>query len=238
MPGNTAAGCAMRIRIKFSKNGLMKYVSHLDVMRYFQKVLRRCDVDVAFSAGFSPHMLMSFALPLGVGMTSDGEYFDLDVNSAPPADELLRRMNETQAEGFAVLSIRKVPEDKSSKCMTAVAASDYEVSFAEELPEDTEEKLKAFLALDTIEVVKKTKRHEETVNIRPWIYEMKLLPDGKLYMLLSAGSVHHLRPELAAEAFKNHIMDNLPPVSGIHRKELYASRDGRLLPLAELGENF
>lgn len=55
----------------------MKFIGHLDVMRYFQKALRRAGMDVAFSEGFSPHMIMSFAAPLGVGITSSGEYFVL-----------------------------------------------------------------------------------------------------------------------------------------------------------------
>ena len=56
----------------------MKYIGHLDMMRFFQKAIRRAGIDVAYSEGFSPHMIMSFAYPLGVGMTSSGEYFDLE----------------------------------------------------------------------------------------------------------------------------------------------------------------
>ena len=64
----------MNIRIKFRKYGAMKFISHLDVMRYFQKAMRRAGIDICFSEGFSPHMIMSFAAPLGVGLTSGGEY--------------------------------------------------------------------------------------------------------------------------------------------------------------------
>ncbi len=73
----------MRLRIKFCKTGELKYIGHLDVMRYFQKVLRRARLNVAFSWGFHPHMIMSFALPLGVGVTSTGEYFDVDMAENP-----------------------------------------------------------------------------------------------------------------------------------------------------------
>ena len=75
-------GFVMRVRIKFTKTGALKFLGHLDVMRYFQKALRRAEIDVAFSEGFSPHMIMSFAAPLGLGITSTGEYFDLDLKSA------------------------------------------------------------------------------------------------------------------------------------------------------------
>ena len=69
----------MKVRIKFSKEGPMKFVGHLDTMRYFQKAIRRAELPVAFSGGYSPHMIMSFAVPLGVGMESLGDYFDLEM---------------------------------------------------------------------------------------------------------------------------------------------------------------
>ena len=69
----------MKVRIKFSKEGPVKFVGHLDTMRYFQKAIRRANLPVAFSGGYSPHMIMSFAQPLGVGVTSDGEYFDIEI---------------------------------------------------------------------------------------------------------------------------------------------------------------
>lgn len=62
----------MKIRIKFRKYGVMKFIGHLDMMRYFQKAMRRAEIDIAYSEGFSPHQIMSFAAPLGVGITSDG----------------------------------------------------------------------------------------------------------------------------------------------------------------------
>ena len=69
----------MKVRIKFAKTGHMKFVGHLDTMRYFQKAIRRAELPVAFSGGYSPHMIMSFAAPLGVGTTSLGEYFDMEL---------------------------------------------------------------------------------------------------------------------------------------------------------------
>ena len=72
----------MKARIKFRKNGVMKFIGHLDIMRYFQKAIRRAEIPIAFTSGYSPHMIMSFANPLGVGLTSDGEYFDIELTEA------------------------------------------------------------------------------------------------------------------------------------------------------------
>ena len=59
----------------------MKFIGHLDMMRYFQKAVRRAKIDIRYSEGYSPHQIMSFAAPLGVGITSDGEYFDIVIQS-------------------------------------------------------------------------------------------------------------------------------------------------------------
>ena len=64
----------MKVRIKFSKEGPVKFVGHLDTMRYFQKALRRAELPVAFSGGYSPHMIMSFAVPLGVALVAAADY--------------------------------------------------------------------------------------------------------------------------------------------------------------------
>ena len=60
----------------------MKFIGHLDLMRYFQKVFRKAGLPVAYSQGFNPHQIMSFAAPLGVGLTSEGEYVDVEVTES------------------------------------------------------------------------------------------------------------------------------------------------------------
>ena len=94
----------MKVRIKFTKEGPMKFVGHLDTMRYFQKAIRRAELPIAFSGGYSPHMIMSFAAPLGVGVTSTGEYFDMELTATIPTDEICQRLNSQMVDGIHVLS--------------------------------------------------------------------------------------------------------------------------------------
>ena len=100
----------LKIRIKFSKHGAMKFIGHLDMMRFFQKVLRRAEIDIAFTEGFSPHMVMSFALPLGVGMTSDSEYVDIEIKTPISTREALERLNSVMVEAFAGFIGWEMPE--------------------------------------------------------------------------------------------------------------------------------
>ena len=201
----------MKIRIKFAKTGVMKFVGHLDVMRYFQKAIRRAELPIAYSEGFSPHMLLSFASPLGVGISSTGEYFDMVLAEDMKTDEIVKRLNATMVEGMEVLSARHVPDGKASKAMSLVAGADYLVQFREgKMPEiDLETKVPVFFALPQIEIMRKTKRSEKLTDIRPWIYDMKAKKSG-VWMQLSTGSVSNLKPELVMEAFSKWCGVELP----------------------------
>ena len=95
----------LKIRIKYAKTGVLRYIGHLDVMRYFQKAIRRAGLDVAYSQGYSPHQLITFAAPLGLGVTSEGEYFDAEMNSLTSSEDMVTRLNATMAPGMEVKDI-------------------------------------------------------------------------------------------------------------------------------------
>ena len=232
----------MNIRVKFRKYGTLKFIGHLDVMRYFQKAIRRADLDVCYSEGFSPHMIMSFASPLGVGLTSDGEYMDIRVNTSPSSQEALARLNETMAEGMEIVSWKQLPSD-SKNAMSVVAAADYEVRFHTgcQPKEGWQEKFRQFLSQEQIWVNKKTKKGEKTLDIKPWIYQCEGSDDG-IFMQVSAGSVHNLKPELLIQAFSLWSGLEIPSFSLlIHRKEIYADQilenQHVFVPLEAAGED-
>ena len=163
----------MKIRLRFSKQGQMKFIGHMDMVRYFQKVMRRSEVDVAYSEGFSPHQKMSFAAPLSVGVLSRGEYFDLEVNSTESSKVMLERINAQNAEGVEVLSYKLLPDD-AKNAMSVVAGADYKV-YTDLFNQNM---LDAFMNQDQIIVLKKTKKSEKEVDIKPLIYNIKLEDDG------------------------------------------------------------
>ena len=98
-PRDSEEVSVMKARIKFRKYGALRFIGHLDVMRFFQKVMRRADIPIAFTGGFSPHMIMSFASPLGIGLSSDGEYFDIELTEQIDSREAVRSMNQACVEG-------------------------------------------------------------------------------------------------------------------------------------------
>ncbi len=115
----------LKIRIKFRKYGVMKFVGHLDMMRFFQKAIRRSGIDICYSEGFSPHQMMSFAAPLGVGITSDGEYVDLEVHTTMSSAQAIRALNAVMPEGMEITGYVRLP-DNAKTAMSVVSAADYE----------------------------------------------------------------------------------------------------------------
>ena len=102
----------MRIRIKFRKYGVMRFIGHLDIMRYFQKAMRRANIDIAYSEGFSPHQIMSFAAPLGVGITSDGEYLDIEAKSTKSTQESIAALNAVMVDGIEITQYVALRQDE------------------------------------------------------------------------------------------------------------------------------
>ena len=228
----------LKVRIKFRKNGVMKFIGHLDIMRYFQKAIRRAEIPIKFSEGYSPHMIMSFANPLGVGLTSDGEYFDIELREPISSKEAVRRLNEQMVEGMEVLSFVEIPDGKKNQGMTIVAGADYLSSVkCGNLPEDWKEKLAAFYEQEEILVWKESKKNSKEVNIKSMIYELR--PEGdSIFMRVAAGSVQNLKSELVMEAFAAYC--GVTDVKfAHHRLETYANAGSEkkpvLVPLDSLG---
>lgn len=191
----------MKVRVKYAKTGPLKFISHLDVMRYFQKNIRRAGLDIAYSTGLSPHQIISFAAPMPLMLTSLAEYFDAEFNSVPDHDEMIRRLNATGTPFMEVLDAAILPE-KCLNSMAAVTASSYRVTLSEKgekmigeafhgkIHSVTEELLKE----EELVIMKKTKKNLLPVNIRPMIHRLSVEDQG-LIMLLTAGSIENLKPE-------------------------------------------
>lgn len=237
----------MKIRIKFRKFGVMRFIGHLDIMRYFQKAICRAGIDIRYSEGFSPHQVMSFAAPLGVGLTSDGEYMDIEVNSTGSSAWAIQALNGTMAEGIEVIGYVRLPDD-AKPAMSIVAAADYEIWFKEgyappALAGQFSAGLHAFFEEPAeVLVTKKTKKGERTVDLKKLVYGLNVEErEGSPYfsMRLGAGSTDNVKPELVLEAlFASMGLSYVPAAVQIHRKDVYAAdASGKgFVPLGELGE--
>lgn len=222
----------MKVRIKYTKSEELKFIGHLDVMRFFQKAVKRAGFDIMYSQGFSPHQLMSFAAPLALGVTSEGEYFDAEFNTVVSSDEFVRRFNEQMAAGMEVKAAILLADD-AKKAMSIVAASDYLITIHDSVSNDNRLKLleasKHLLEKDTIEVFRKTKKSEKIEDIKSGIYELRVEED-KLYMFLATGSEYNLKPDSVIEALCQEIgMEYNKFDYHVHRVETYMRNDQDML---------
>ena len=226
---------ALKIRMKFTKTGTMRFIGHLDIMRYFQKLMRRAKVDIKYSEGFNPHQVMSFAQPLGLGDTSEGEYVDIEVLSTETSEEMLRRINECTSEEIQVRSwVRIADETRRSNAMSLIAAADYLI-FARHGQLDAAA-IEAMMAQDSICVVRKTKKKEEEADIRPMIYKWEMRDDA-LFVQLATGSAGNCKPDAvmdAYDAFRG--VESEPFAYHFHRLEMYARQGEELVPMDALGK--
>ena len=239
----------MKTRMRFTKTGTVKFIGHLDCMRFFQKALRRARLDVAYSQGYSPHQLMSFASPLGVGITSDGEYIDVEFYSLPDLSlpDLVTYLNQFMTDEIFVTDIEIMP-DGFKNSMSLLIAADYMVVEKEAgvFPENWQEKWLSFMEQQEIVIEKKTKKSVKEVDIKPHILAWDFSMDdfakkngenygtlhcdyegNSLFMRLTSGSETNIKPELVMQAFYAFCENELEPYSyQIHRMQMIFKKKG------------
>ncbi len=189
------------IRLFYTKTGSAKYISHLDVMRAFQRALKRTKIKFWYTEGFHPHLYLNFALPLSLGYESLCESVDFRLLEEIPPEELAKRIGAMLPVGFQVLSAG-LPVMKASE----IASADYEITFS--VPGSGEEDVlaawKECFGRPEIPVLKKTKRGEQIVDLKPQA-EISALSceDGRFHfrVRLVSGCKENINPALLFEAF-------------------------------------
>lgn len=234
----------MKARIKFAKTGSMKYVGHLDIMRYFQKAIRRSGLPIKYSEGFNPHQIMSFAAPLGVGITSEGEYMDIELREEVKSREALERLQNTMVEEMDILQFRYLP-DHTPNAMSSLAAASYILSYKhpEKFSYTLDELKKGISDFYTnakkIMIVKKTKKGQRELDLKLLIYDFNVsLEDDEIqfYLLVSTGSVDNIKPELVLEYFFHFLGQEVEEHSFfIHRLDMLTRVDEKLVSLGDVG---
>ncbi len=228
----------MKVRIRFSKTGALIYIGHLDVMRYFQKLFRRSDIPVRYSEGFSPHQILSFSEPLPLGMESEGEYADVELTETVTTEDALGRLRSNSVPEIKIMSFKQL-EDKCENAMAAVKAARYSVSFNDDqVYSKIKQAATDFMKKDVVNVIKKTKKNETNINLRPLVYEL-MADDTGLDMLVSSGSRDNIKPALVLEALSD-ICDTAIDMKSvfIRRIDQYTmTDDNRIVSLDDIGNN-
>lgn len=222
-----------KIRARFSRGEEVKYISHLDTMRTFERTVRRAGIPIAYSHGFNPRPQMSFGLPLSVGVTSNYEYIDMEMERDLSANELVEKLNNNLPRGFSVQHAEYVNTTDSLMASIGVASYEVAISNSEKASFDQMKGcIDAIMGKESVLVEKESKGKIKNVDIRPYIYELKinLLNDEQMVlgMTLSAGSEFNVKPELVVKAL-NEVCTFPVEIVKIHRTGLFGKEGKALL---------
>ncbi len=221
----------------------MRYLGHLDMMRYFQKAVLRSGIPARYTEGFHPHQIMSFAYPLGVSMETEGDYMDLELTEAVDPEALVSRLNMVMNEEIYVSSAVMLPE-KAANAMASVAAADYRLTITwkeKHNPDETcsEGALHSLLkyAAHKLMECEEIPIGEKAKDIRPGIYSLEADGD-ELLMLLSSGSKLNVRPADVWTSMQQRVAElTEAELVKITRTEIYGCRsESEMVPLDRLYE--
>ncbi len=225
----------MRALMQFRKSEQVRHLGHLDLQRTFQRALRRSGLPLAYSKGFHPHVLVAFASALSVGVSSDAEIVDVTLAEPVDADTCLTRANAVLPDALRACRAVMV-EDTHPGLMGLLKQADYDVLL---IGADSNAFAKAaedFLAQEDVQAVRKSKRGEKLVNIRPMVHALSIMADAQgacAKMRVSLEEAATLKPELLIQTLATAIGADMPPLR-MHRTALFGVRDGQAVPLIEL----
>ena len=206
----------MRYVIKFSKEGMLRFTSHLDMIRFFKRAFNRADILLMYSQGFNPHPKMTFAQPLSLGYTGKSEILEIETKDDINPGDLKERLNGQMPMGMEIISCDYL-SDKEKGIAGRIQEAKYQITIDQDL-KLSDNDFANFLKEDSIIVLKKQKKKKELkeVNIRSKIRNLDVaIVDNKYIMLttLDCGSVSNLNPELLIQGLENYFDMNIEPLN-------------------------
>lgn len=198
-----------KVRLQYKKLSRAVYISHLDIMRTFQRALKRADIAVKHTEGFNPHPYISIALPLSLGYYGECEFLDMEILDDMPCEEIVERLNRALPEG-----IEAVKAYENGRKVREIAYSEYKITLEYDngIPLGAVETISDFMRREEIVIVKKSKRGESETNIAPMIRRFNVSEDGENVVIdavLAAGNTS-LNPEYVVRAIEKYLPELKP----------------------------
>lgn len=210
-----------KLRLIFVKEHQASYISHLDVMRTFQRVFPRAGLSLRHSNGFHPHPILSIVLPLPVGQSSECELLDFETVEDSDGTLVPEALNSGMPAGLRVLQCYPVVRPVRQMAFLRAAL---ELDYDNGVPEDAAERIRTLLAQEELLVEKRTKHKGMTeLNIAPLIRSLTLTEEKNMLRMdaVVAAQDPGLNPALIGAAVARHLPDIAPDFTRVRRKELY-----------------
>lgn len=189
------------LRATFKKGEALRYTGHLDILRTFVRGMRRAQIPFKYSEGFNPHAVMSFALPLGVGTTSECEIVEIQMKEQIPAEDFIKAVNEKMPPQ----SIEVVSAEYSDEKTPVIVKAEYVIEYENDTPLNYDEVEEALSGKEIL-IEKKSKRQMKEINLSDHIFNHRVeKKDDKsftLYVTVSAGNTFNIKPQLLTDGLK------------------------------------
>ena len=229
-----------RWRVRFAKREELRYISHLDLYRTLTRILRRAGIPLAYSHGYNPRLKITLGPPLALGLTSEAEYFDLELVKPVEETELFSKLRVQLPKGMEIIEIHTLPPDSKS-LLSGINVDEYLIFlYPENLNlkkrEEIEIRIKNFLAAREIPVTRYSKTGVKIVDLKQFVLVLEIQEwvekNYSLRLLLKIGPAGAIKPSEVLEA----LFPESPSIylaADIKRISLYLDIDGRRLnPMA------
>jgi len=193
---------AQHLLVRYAKRGKMRFASHLDVARAFERGVRRAGLPIAYSAGFTPHPKISYAGGAPTGVASEAEYLSLTLTSWTEADAVRDRLNAALPDGIDVIA---VAEDSGGLPMSRLTASEWQIALPGLPPDDVVPVVRKFLALTEAPVERLTSKGMRRMDARAAVVSLEVLGDvhSSVLRMVVRHTVPSVRPDDVLNALRD-----------------------------------
>jgi len=185
------------VRVRLGKGDEIRFVSHLGFMRAFERAVRRARIPVAYSGGYHPHPRISFATALGVGMTSEAEYLDMELDDTASSClstlDVVERLQPAAPPGMPVIAV--CTADGRPTLASRIEWASYRVGVHDDIRHELKDAVLEFLSSDRAIAEVNTRSGQRRADIRPLAREIRWSGSGALECTLACGGRAHLRPQ-------------------------------------------
>ena len=188
--------------VRYAKRGKMRFASHLDVARAFERGVRRAGLPIAYSAGFTPHPKISYAGGAPTGVASEAEYLSLTLTSRTEADTVRERLNAALPDGIDVIV---VTEDSGGLPASRLTASEWQIALPGLPPDNVVPVVRKFLALTEAPVERLTSKGMRRMDARAAVVSLEVLGDvhSSVLRMVVRHTVPSVRPDDVLNALRD-----------------------------------
>lgn len=225
------------IRAKYKKEDDMIFISHLDLQRLLQRAFRRAEINLSYSQGFNPHPKMSYGNALALGVESQGEYVDIEIEDDISVEEFLKRINEELPTGVEFIKGEEItPQTPSLSSQIEYGEYLFNIDLEKPLSKElVKSRVLEFVKSESIMITKKNKKGKLVENnIRPLVktFDLVVLDDNKATFeaIIATGSKANLNINTLIPILLGILDINIDPREvEVIRRDLYAVKEGELV---------